>query len=113
MDQNPYAPPRPLTDPIAGSAAPVTAEKELQVMREIGRRRVRTFSWTFGISWPVSWALLLLVLGFIPAMILGAALAGVFAKYFVKSRKDAIIAAVMSECGVPPGALDPSKYIMD
>jgi len=115
MDPNPYQPPRTVSEAYNNLVGPISADKESQVMREIGRRRSRGFSLAMAISWPIILALLMfgVGLGLVLGGIASAALAAGFAKLLVKIRKQAIIRAVLREHGVPVGALDPAKYIMD
>jgi hypothetical protein len=116
MDPNPYQPPRP--DRAATAVDPnhpLSAEKESEVMREIGRRRARGFKVGFAIAWPLSLGVLMfgVSLGFIPAMIGSAALAAALSKLLVKMRKEEIIRSVLAAHGVPEGVFDPSKFIVD
>ena len=84
-------------------------------MQEIGRRRSHAFSLSLGTSWPVFLLLLMfgVGIGFLPGGIASGLLAAGFAKLFVRLRKRSIIRSVLAKHGVPPGALDPARYILD
>jgi hypothetical protein len=120
---NPYAPPKSgvnAGDPgAAGAGAPAALERlppdvELRAMQALGRRRSRAGQRAFAGGWLGSVALLMLFgLGFVPALLVGAAIGGAFSKFYVRHRKNAMIDAVCVELSIPRRAFAPDQYIID
>ena len=111
MEQNPYAPPQTsLTDP--GVVRPLSPEQEGEAIKAFGLRRMRAKSWAFGIGWLICTPLLLLVTGFVVALLLGAGLAAGISTLYVKARKQAIVDAVCRELGLHPRAFSPDRYLV-
>jgi hypothetical protein len=91
-----------------------SARKELQAMEEVGRLRVRAGGRAFGVVWVAAMGgLFLLGLGFLPALLLGAAIGGAIAKAYVSGQTSGIIAAVCKKYDLPAEALSRDKYIVD
>jgi hypothetical protein len=112
IEQNPYAPPRAsLNDP--GPVRPLSPEQEGEAIKAFGLRRMRAKSWAFGIGWLVCTPLLLLVTGFVVALLLGAGLAAGISSLYVKARKQAIVDAVCRDLGLPSQAFSPDRYLVE
>jgi hypothetical protein len=112
MQQNPYAPPKAsLTDP--GPVHPLSPEQEGEAVKAFGLRRMRAKGWAFGIGWLVCTPLLLLVTGFVVALLLGAGLGAGIASLYVKTRRQAMVDAVCRDLGLHPQAFSPDRYLVD
>jgi hypothetical protein len=111
-DQNPYAPPKAaLLD--QGPVQPLSPEAEGEAIRLFGIRRMRTKSRAFGVAWLLCTPLLLLVTGFVAALLGGAGLAAGLSSFYVRMRKEAIVNAVCRELGLPPRAFSPDRYLVE
>ena len=112
MEPNPYAPPKAsLTDP--GPVRPLSPEQEGEAIKAFGLRRLRAKSRAFAVGWLVCTTLLLLVTGFVLALLIGAGLAAGISTLYVKARKQAMVDAVCRELGLHPHAFSPDRYLVE
>jgi hypothetical protein len=116
---NPYEPPK--ADLGRASAPPpsglspghaLAPELEMKAMALLGRKRSSAGTISFCVAWAASAPLLLMLVGFAPALIGGAVLAGAISKVYVKSRTEAFVARVSDELGIPPGAFRPERFLI-
>jgi hypothetical protein len=82
-------------------------------MRALGQRRIRAKTRSFGVAWVGCTSLLMLVTGLLPALLLGAVIAGAISTFYVKARKQAMSEAVSRELGLSPKAFSPDRYLLD
>ena len=125
MDFNPYTPPKANVEnqtPVAkradaaaaGPVAPLSPELEMRAMAELGKRRASVRNRTLAITLPSSAIVLMVIgLGFIPAMIVGSALGGVLTKVYMKRRNRSLANDVCRALGINPLAFNPERYLID
>jgi hypothetical protein len=67
---------------------------------------------TSAVGWFISTVLLLLVTGFVVALLVGASLGAGISTVYVRARKEAIVNAVCRELGLATGAFSPDRYLV-
>ena len=119
MGTNPYEAPNADITGVASSVpglsdgmSSLPPEVELRAMALLGHKRSRSTGASFAIAWAACIAVLMFVTGLIWAFFVGAALAGVISRAYVRSRTPALVAAVCKELGLPPGSFRPERYLL-
>jgi hypothetical protein len=87
-------------------------DKELEAIGLIGRRRSRTRSIVFAITWPVMFAVLFFVVGIVINGIVSFLAAGAIAQGIMTSRTQAITEQVCRELDLDPMELQADKYLV-
>jgi len=81
-------------------------------MELLGRMRSRSAGASFAVAWAICIAVLMLFVGLLLALIVGAAMAGAISRYHVKARTQVFVDRVSAQLGIPPGAFRPERYLI-
>lgn len=111
-ERNPFAPPRASLDD-GGMVRHNDVDREQQAMRALGQLRSRARGRAFAVSWALSALPLMLIMGLVPAMLAGAAIASAISTIYVKATKQAMVEKICQEFGLSVEAFAPDRYLID